>query len=49
MPSRMRRLRPQESETFWVSGCYGDSPFRTDNGGKTFQRLGNLAIPVELH
>ena len=28
---------------FWVSGCYGDAPFRTDDGGKTFQRLGNLA------
>jgi photosystem II stability/assembly factor-like uncharacterized protein len=34
---------PKNPETFWVSGCYGDSPFRTDDGGKTFQRLGNLS------
>ncbi len=33
---------PKNPETFWVSGCYGDSPFRTDDGGKTFQRLGKL-------
>jgi hypothetical protein len=34
---------PKDSAIFWVSGCYGDSPFRTDDGGKTFQRLGNLS------
>jgi photosystem II stability/assembly factor-like uncharacterized protein len=31
---------PKNTQTFWVSGCYGDAPFRTDDGGKTFQRLG---------
>jgi photosystem II stability/assembly factor-like uncharacterized protein len=25
-----------------VSGCYGDSPFRTDDGGRTLHRLGTL-------
>ena len=33
---------PKDSNTFWVSGCYGDSPFRTDDGGHTFHRLGKL-------
>jgi photosystem II stability/assembly factor-like uncharacterized protein len=33
---------PTNPAIFWVSGCYGDSPFQTDDGGKTFQRLGNL-------
>jgi len=34
---------PQNPAIFWVSGCYGDSPFRTDDGGKTFNRLGKLS------
>jgi photosystem II stability/assembly factor-like uncharacterized protein len=34
---------PQNPAVFWVSGCYGDVPFRTDDGGKTFQRLGKLS------
>ncbi len=34
---------PKNPEVFWVSGCYGDAPFRTSDGGKTFQRLGKLA------
>jgi len=33
---------PAEPRRFWVSGCYGASPFVTADGGKTFQRLGNL-------
>jgi len=33
---------PQDTSIFWVSGCYGDAPFKTEDGGKTFQRLGNL-------
>jgi photosystem II stability/assembly factor-like uncharacterized protein len=33
---------PGDSRIFWVSGCYGDSPFRTDDGGRTFHRLGKL-------
>lgn len=34
---------PQDTDVFWVSGCYGDAPFKTDDGGKTFHRLGRLA------
>jgi photosystem II stability/assembly factor-like uncharacterized protein len=34
---------PKNPAVFWVSGCYGDAPFRTDDGGKTFARLGKLA------
>src|SRR5574340_584069 len=34
---------PEDSSVFWVSGCYGDAPFKTEDGGKTFQRLGKLA------
>jgi photosystem II stability/assembly factor-like uncharacterized protein len=34
---------PQDTSVFWVSGCYGDAPFKTEDGGKTFQRLGELA------
>jgi photosystem II stability/assembly factor-like uncharacterized protein len=34
---------PKDPKVFWVSGSYGESPFRTDDGGKTFQRLGNLS------
>ena len=33
---------PRNPKIFWVSGCYGDAPFRTDDGGKTFHRLGKL-------
>ena len=33
---------PTEPRRFWVSGCYGASPFVTADDGKTFQRLGNL-------
>jgi photosystem II stability/assembly factor-like uncharacterized protein len=34
---------PKNPAIFWESGCYGDGPFRTDDGGKTFMRLGKLA------
>jgi photosystem II stability/assembly factor-like uncharacterized protein len=34
---------PKDASVFWVSGCYGDAPFKTDDGGKTFHRLGRLA------
>jgi hypothetical protein len=34
---------PKNSDVFWESGCYGDAPFKTENGGKTFTRLGALA------
>jgi photosystem II stability/assembly factor-like uncharacterized protein len=33
---------PADPRHFWVSGCYGPSPFLTADGGQTFQRLGNL-------
>jgi len=33
---------PLDPRRFWVSGCYGASPFMTSDGGQTFQRLGNL-------
>jgi photosystem II stability/assembly factor-like uncharacterized protein len=33
---------PERSDTFWEAGIYGASPFRTDDGGKTFVRLGNI-------
>jgi photosystem II stability/assembly factor-like uncharacterized protein len=31
---------PKNPRIFYVSGCYGDAPFKTEDGGKTFQRLG---------
>lgn len=34
---------PKDAKTFWESGCYGDAPFVTHDGGRTFQRLGKLA------
>jgi len=34
---------PKNVGTFWVSGCYGDAPFMTTDGGKNFTRLGKLA------
>jgi photosystem II stability/assembly factor-like uncharacterized protein len=34
---------PKNADVFWVSGCYDDVPFRTDDGGRTFHRLGKLA------
>jgi hypothetical protein len=34
---------PKDKNRFWESGCYGDAPFVTHDGGRTFQRLGNLA------
>jgi photosystem II stability/assembly factor-like uncharacterized protein len=34
---------PKDPAIFWESGCYGDSPFKTEDGGTTFQRLGKLA------
>ena len=34
---------PKDTSVFWVSGCYGDAPFKTEDGGRTFQRLGKLA------
>ncbi len=33
---------PADPRRFWISGCYGDGIFATADGGKTFQRLGNL-------
>ena len=33
---------PQNPAVFWVSGCYGPTPFKTTDGGATFQRLGAL-------
>jgi photosystem II stability/assembly factor-like uncharacterized protein len=33
---------PTDPRRFWISGCYGASPYVTGDGGKTFQRLGNL-------
>jgi photosystem II stability/assembly factor-like uncharacterized protein len=40
-PSRII-FDPKDANTFWTSGCYGPGVFRTDDGGKTFQRLGNV-------
>jgi photosystem II stability/assembly factor-like uncharacterized protein len=40
-PSRIL-FDPRDPKTFWTSGCYGPGVFRTDDGGKTFQRLGNV-------
>lgn len=34
---------PKNTSVFWVSGCYGDAPFKTEDGGRSFQRLGKLA------
>ena len=34
---------PRDKSVFWVSGCYGDAPFKTEDGGRTFRRLGKLA------
>lgn len=34
---------PRNPDVFWVSGCYGGAPFRTDDGGHSFHRLGRLA------
>ena len=34
---------PQNSDVFWVSGCYGDAPIKTDDGGKNFRSLGRLS------
>jgi photosystem II stability/assembly factor-like uncharacterized protein len=34
---------PKNTSVFWVSGCYGNAPFQTRDGGRTFRRLGNLA------
>jgi len=34
---------PQNPAVFWVSGCYAPAPFKTSDGGATFQRLGALS------
>jgi photosystem II stability/assembly factor-like uncharacterized protein len=34
---------PRDPGRFWISGCYGDSPFFTADAGRTFQRLGKLS------
>ena len=34
---------PKDTNIFWVSGCYGDGPHQTTDGGKTFTRLGRLS------
>ena len=33
---------PSNPQTFWESGAYGAGVFRTDDGGSTFRRLGNV-------
>jgi hypothetical protein len=33
---------PTNPQTFWESGAYGAGVFRTDDGGSTFRRLGNV-------
>jgi photosystem II stability/assembly factor-like uncharacterized protein len=33
---------PRDPAVYWVSGCYGPTPFMTADGGKSFKRLGNL-------
>lgn len=33
---------PDDSSIFWEAGIYGDSPFRTDDGGESFVRLGEI-------
>ena len=33
---------PKDPKTFWISGSYGPGIFMTRDGGKTFQRLGEL-------
>lgn len=33
---------PKDPKTFWESGCYGPGVFRTTDGGKTFERLGQV-------
>lgn len=33
---------PDDPDTFWEAGIYGDSPYKTENGGKSFARLGIL-------
>lgn len=33
---------PKNAEVFWESGIYGGGVFRTNDGGKTFQRLGSI-------
>jgi photosystem II stability/assembly factor-like uncharacterized protein len=34
---------PKDTSIAWVSGCYGDAPFKTEDAGKAFRRLGKLA------
>jgi photosystem II stability/assembly factor-like uncharacterized protein len=34
---------PKDPKVFWISGSYGPGIFRTRDGGKTFQRLGELS------
>lgn len=34
---------PKNPGRFWISGCYGAGVFTTDNGGRSFRRLGNLS------
>jgi hypothetical protein len=34
---------PEVPTRFWVSGAYGDGVFRTDDGGVSFERLGDVA------
>jgi photosystem II stability/assembly factor-like uncharacterized protein len=33
---------PQQPQTFWESGSYGNGVFRTDDNGTTFKALGNV-------
>ena len=40
-PSRII-FDPKDPKVFWTSGCYGPGVFRTADGGKTFQRLGDV-------
>ena len=34
---------PKDPNVFWISGSYGPGIFKTRDGGKTFQRLGELS------
>lgn len=33
---------PEDSDILWEAGIYGDSPFRSDDGGASFVRLGEI-------
>jgi photosystem II stability/assembly factor-like uncharacterized protein len=41
-PSRVI-FDPKDPKVFWTSGCYGPGVFKTADGGKSFQRLGDVS------